>query len=126
MLSQLLRVIQDAKVMVSVRGTGITGVHKARMLPTPGFVIVNTDDDGDNRKHGEDIGTDMKEKKETRGDENVTRNLHLVHFFLAAFSADFVTLPAVLSVLSTVLMMPTATVCLMSRTAKRPRGGYSL
>ena len=49
-----------------------------------------------------------------------------IYFFLAAFSADLVTLPPDLSVLSTDLMMPTATVCLMSRTAKRPRGGYSL
>jgi len=49
----------------------------------------------------------------------------LVYFFLAAFSAALVTLPP-FSVLSTDLMTPTATVCLMSRTAKRPRGGYSL
>ena len=46
-------------------------------------------------------------------------------YFLAAFWADLVTLPA-LSDLSTDLMTPTATVCLMSRTAKRPRGGYSV
>src|SRR5712691_421107 len=65
-----------------------------------------------------------------------------IYFFLAAFSAAFVTvhshvstrsmilvycnspLPP-LSVFSTDLMTPTATVCLMSRTAKRPSGGYS-
>lgn len=35
-------------------------------------------------------------------------------------------LPPALSDLSTDLMTPTATVCLMSRTANRPRGGYSL
>jgi hypothetical protein len=34
----------------------------------------------------------MKERQKTRRDnENVTRNLHLVYFFLEAFSADFVT-----------------------------------
>merc|ERR1712088_1286942 len=47
------------------------------------------------------------------------------YFFLPAFSAALVTLPAVGSFLVTALMTPTATVCLMSRTAKRPRGGYS-
>lgn len=45
-----------------------------------------------------------------------------IYFFLLAFSAALVTLPA-FSVLSTALMTPTATVCLMSRTANRPRGG---
>ena len=88
--------------------------------------------------------TDMKEKQEkARRDESVTGDLHLVYFFLADFSADFVTrknkiqnkdarlqpwdsLLVAFSVLSTDLMTPTATVCLMSRTAKRPRGGYSL
>jgi hypothetical protein len=36
--------------------------------------------------------TDMKRKqKKARRDENVTGDLHLVYFFLAAFSADFVT-----------------------------------
>jgi hypothetical protein len=29
----------------------VVGVHKAIMPPTPGFVIVNTDDDG-GKKHG--------------------------------------------------------------------------
>ena len=38
------------------------------------------------------VQDDMKKKRKTRRDnENVTRNLHLVYFFLAAFSADFVT-----------------------------------
>jgi len=41
-----------------------------------------------------------------------------LHFFLAA---DLVTFPWT-SFFSTVLMTPTATVCFMSRTAKRPRG----
>lgn len=45
---------------------------------------------------------------------NITRLI--VYFFLAP-------LPAAASFLITVLMTPTATVCLMSRTAKRPRGG---
>jgi len=106
----------------------MAGVHKTRTPPTPGFVIVNTDDDGDDKKQGAryEYQYERKTEKRRRDNENVTRNLHLVYFFLAAFSADFVTLPAVFSVLSTDLMMPTATVCLMSRTAKRPRGGYSL
>merc|ERR1719222_1441587 len=43
------------------------------------------------------------------------------HFFLAA---DLVVLPS-FSDLSTDLMTPTATVWRMSRTAKRPSGGYS-
>ncbi len=44
---------------------------------------------------------------------------HQIYFF---FSADFVVLPP-LVVFSTDLITPTATVCRMSRTAKRPRGG---
>ncbi|KAG8504148.1 hypothetical protein CXB51_002505 [Gossypium anomalum] len=44
------------------------------------------------------------------------------HFFLAA---DLVTLAPVGSFFSTLLMTPTATVWRMSRTAKRPSGGYS-
>lgn len=48
------------------------------------------------------------------------QNFHLAFW---AFWADFVTLPAPPAFLSTALMTPTATVCLMSRTAKRPRGG---
>ena len=49
-----------------------------------------------------------------------------VYFFLAAFSAALVTLPPETSFALTDLMTPTATVCLMSRTAKRPRGGKSV
>jgi len=47
------------------------------------------------------------------------------YFFLMAFSAAFVTLPELGSLKLTDLMTPTATVCLISRTAKRPRGGNS-
>merc|ERR1739848_132459 len=43
--------------------------------------------------------------------------------FLPAFWADLVVLPT-FSDFSTALMTPTATVCLMSRTANRPSGGY--
>ena len=46
------------------------------------------------------------------------------HFFFCAFCADFVVFPDA-SFLVTLLMTPTATVCFMSRTAKRPSGGYS-
>ena len=68
----------------------MAGVHKARTPPMPGFVIVNTYDDGDDEKLG--ARYNVKKKGKTRRDnENVTRNLHLVYFFLAAFSADFVT-----------------------------------
>lgn len=42
-----------------------------------------------------------------------------------AFSAAFVVFP-VASLKLTDLMTPTATVCLMSRTAKRPKGGKSV
>lgn len=42
-----------------------------------------------------------------------------IHFFFWAFSAAFVVFPLT-SLVSTALMTPTATVCLMSRTAKRP------
>ena len=80
-------------------------------------------------------------------EKNKTAHLNSIYFFLLAFSADLVTKkglrmlesdnkrtesqtvpfpPEVFSDLSTDLMTPTATVCLMSRTAKRPRGGYSL
>merc|ERR1719318_634707 len=46
------------------------------------------------------------------------------HFFLRALSAALVYLPsATLGVVA--LMTPTATVCLMSRTANLPRGGSS-
>lgn len=41
--------------------------------------------------------------------------------FLAVFMVDLVTLPLVTAFLSTALMIPMATVCLMSGTAKRPR-----
>ncbi|KAL8136456.1 hypothetical protein V2J09_002457 [Rumex salicifolius] len=47
--------------------------------------------------------------------------VHLAPFLAAAL----VTLAPDGSFLSTLLMTPTATVCLMSLTAKRPRGGYS-
>ncbi len=45
---------------------------------------------------------------------------HQIYFF---FSADFVVLPP-LVVFSTDLITPTATVCRMSRTAKRYRVGF--
>merc|ERR1711934_545189 len=45
-----------------------------------------------------------------------------IHFF---FWAAFVTFPPEASAFSTDLMTPTATVCFISRTAKRPSGGYS-
>merc|ERR1712240_16626 len=48
----------------------------------------------------------------------------LVYFFFSAFSAALVCLPsATFAVVA--LITPTATVCLMSRTANLPRGGYS-
>lgn len=43
-----------------------------------------------------------------------------IHFFFSAFCADLVTFPPEAAFFSTDLMTPTATVCLMSRTAKRP------
>merc|ERR1712165_122520 len=46
------------------------------------------------------------------------------HFFFVAFCAAFVVVPAT-SFGVTDLITPTATVCLMSRTAKRPSGGKS-
>merc|ERR1719211_970850 len=46
------------------------------------------------------------------------------HFFFVAFCAAFVVVPET-SFGVTDLITPTATVCLMSRTAKRPRGGKS-
>ena len=42
--------------------------------------------------------------------------------FLLAFTNDLVTLAAATAFFSTALMTPTATVCLMSRTAKWPGG----
>jgi len=50
---------------------------------------------------------------------------HSSYFFFWAFSAAFVTLPEVASLKLTDLITPTATVCLISRTAKRPNGGNS-
>ena len=47
------------------------------------------------------------------------------HFFLLTLAADLVTLPPDGSFLVTSLITPTATVCLISRTAKRPNGAYS-
>merc|ERR1712177_123389 len=48
-----------------------------------------------------------------------------VYFFLSAFWAALVALPSTtLTVVA--LMTPTATVCLMSRTANLPRGGKSV
>ena len=46
------------------------------------------------------------------------------YFFFWAFCAALVVVPET-SLGVTDLMTPTATVCLMSRTAKRPRGGNS-
>ena len=48
-----------------------------------------------------------------------------IHLAFRAFWADLVTLPAPAAFLSPALMTPTATACLMSRTAKWPRGGWS-
>lgn len=45
---------------------------------------------------------------------------HNVHLAFCAFCADLVTLPLVGAFFSTPLITPTATVCRMSRTAKRP------
>ena len=45
------------------------------------------------------------------------------HFLAPGLAAALVTFPAPASFLTTDLMTPTATVCFMSRTAKRPRGG---
>lgn len=55
----------------------------------------------------------------------VTCSNLLSYFFFWAFSAALVTLPLVASLKLTDLMTPTATVCRMSRTAKRPSGGNS-
>ena len=81
-------VVQDARFRFVRHRHG--RVQKAGTPPTTGFVIVNTDDDSDDEKLG--ARYDMKKREQTRRDNgNVTRNLHLVYFFLAAFSADFVT-----------------------------------
>jgi len=47
---------------------------------------------------------------------------HLLFYFLDAFMAALVVFPD-LSTFSTDLITPTATVCLISLTAKRPKGG---
>jgi len=52
---------------------------------------------------------------------SMNSSVYSLHF-LPAFWAALVTLPCPPSFLVTALMTPTATVCLMSRTAKRPRG----
>merc|ERR1711962_1157152 len=57
-------------------------------------------------------------------DINALQHKMLVYFFFSAFSAALVCLPsAALGVVA--LITPTAMVCLMSRTANLPRGGYS-
>ena len=53
-------VIQDARFLFVRHRQG--GGHKPRTPPTPGFVIVNTDDDGDDEKQG--ARYDMKRKKD--------------------------------------------------------------
>jgi hypothetical protein len=52
----------------------------------------------------------VTEKRKSNAGESYRHHVLDAYFFLAAFSADFVTLPLVLSVLSTDLMTPTATV----------------
>lgn len=51
--------------------------------------------------------------------------MHGYFFVFWAFSAALVVLPPEASLNVTALMTPTATVCLISRTAKRPNGGNS-
>jgi len=41
----------------------MAGVHKTRTPPTPGFVIVNTDDDGDDKKQGARYEYERKTEK---------------------------------------------------------------
>lgn len=53
--------------------------------------------------------------------EKMVQEKDMLHFLLA-FTADLVTFAAAEAFFSTVLMTPTATVCLMSCTAKRPGG----
>ena len=50
--------------------------------------------------------------------------LGILRIYLFALTADLVTFPPAPSPFSTDLMTPTATVCLISRTANRPRGAY--
>merc|ERR1712198_11751 len=71
------------------------------------------------RSHSYRGGTKLSKGGVTEGTRGARR-----YFFLPALAADFVILP-VFSTFSTSLMTPTATVCFMSRTAKRPRGWYS-
>jgi len=64
----------------------------------------------------------------TAGDSYISLRQEIIlqesssYFFFMAFSAALVVLPPLGSALVTLLMTPTATVCFMSRTAKRPRG----
>lgn len=51
--------------------------------------------------------------------------MHSYFLVFCAFSAALVTLPPLASLKLTDLITPTATVCLISRTAKRPNGGNS-
>ena len=53
--------------------------------------------------------------------EKMVQEKDMLHFLLA-FTADLVTFAAAEAFFSTVLMTPTATVCLMSCTAKWPGG----
>jgi len=68
MLSQFLQVIQDAKVWFLFVGIDRAGLDKAS-TPTPGFVIVNTDDYGDSEKHGARYEYQYERKKERKRDE---------------------------------------------------------
>jgi len=52
--------------------------------------------------------------------------IEFYYFFFMAFSAALVVLPPETSFGLTDLITPTATVCLISRTAKRPNGGKSV
>jgi hypothetical protein len=54
--------------------------------------------------------TEDTERRRGNAGESYRHRLRDIYFFLAAFSADLVTLPPVFSVLSTDLMTPTATV----------------
>jgi len=59
-------------------------------------------------------------------EHSICSNRPAIHFFFSTLSAALVVLPAVRSFGRTDLMTPTATVCLMSRTANRPSGGKSV
>lgn len=68
--------------------------------------------------------SDMVGRPRRRGDSPLCWMLCMeIHFFFSAFCADLVTFPPDAAFFSTDLMTPTATVCLMSRTAKRPVKG---